>query len=111
MALVERPLAAVIAGPAFTSPRQLAGQTVGVSGDPSDLAVLHSIVAGSGGNPAAVKTLNIGYNNVTDLLSGRIKAATGFWNDEGVTLQRRQPGGFHVFRVQDYGAPSYPELV
>jgi ABC-type nitrate/sulfonate/bicarbonate transport system substrate-binding protein len=109
--IVEEPLAAVITSSAVTDPRQLAGQTVGVSGDPSDLAVLHSIVAGSGGNPSKVSTLDIGYNNVADLLSGRIHAATGFWNDEGVTLRRRKPGGFHIYRVQDYGAPSYPELV
>jgi putative hydroxymethylpyrimidine transport system substrate-binding protein len=109
--IVEEPLAAVLTASSVASPRQLAGQTVGVSGDPSDFAVLRSIVAGAGGSAAAVKTLDIGFNNVADLLSGRIKAATGFWNDEGVTLQRRKPGAFHVFRVQDYGAPSYPELV
>ena len=44
------------------------------------------------------------------LLAHRVAAATAFWNDEGVTLQRRRPG-YHVFRVDDYGAPSYPELV
>jgi putative hydroxymethylpyrimidine transport system substrate-binding protein len=108
--IVQRPLAAVIAGPQISSPRELAGRTVGVTGDPSDLAVLHSIVAGSRGDPAKVHTVNIGFNAVADLLSGRIQAATAFWNDEGVTLQRRKPG-FHIFRVDDYGAPSYPELV
>ena len=108
--IVQRPLAAVIAAPQISSPSQLAGRTVGVSGDPSDLAVLHSIVAGSGGDPAKVHTVNIGFNAVADLLSGRVQAATAFWNDEGVTLQRRKPG-FHIFRVDDYGAPSYPELV
>ena len=65
---------------------------------------------GSGGDPAKVKTITIGFNAVADLLAGRVAAATAFWNDEGVTLHRRQPG-FHVFRVDDYGAPSYPELV
>ena len=50
--IVERPLAAVIAQPSIRTPRQLAGQTVGVTGDPSDTAVLNSIVAGTGGNPA-----------------------------------------------------------
>jgi putative hydroxymethylpyrimidine transport system substrate-binding protein len=57
-----------------------------------------------------VRTIDIGYDAVSDLLSGRVLAATAFWNDEGVTLRRRRPG-FHVFRVDDYGAPSYPELV
>jgi putative hydroxymethylpyrimidine transport system substrate-binding protein len=110
MALVQRPLAAVIASPKLASPRQLAGQTVGVTGVPSDTAVLHSIVAGAGGMPSSVKTVTIGFNAVADLLAGRVAGATAFWNDEGVTLHRRRPG-YHVFRVDRYGAPSYPELV
>jgi putative hydroxymethylpyrimidine transport system substrate-binding protein len=108
--IVERPLASVIAAPAVTTPRRLAGRTVGVTGAPSDTAVLDSIVAGAGGRPRAVKTITIGFNAVSDLLAGKVAAATAFWNDEGVTLDRRRPG-FHVFRVENYGAPSYPELV
>ena len=112
MALVERPLASVIARPQFASPRDLAapGRLVGVTGDPSDLAVLRSIVAGSGGDPARLKTITIGYDAVPDLLAGRVAAATAFWNDEGVQLEH-DARGFHVFRVEDYGAPPYPELV
>ncbi|MGI9185660.1 MAG: ABC transporter substrate-binding protein [Solirubrobacteraceae bacterium] len=110
MAIVQRPLAAVIAAPQISSPRQLAGRTVGVTGAPSDTAVLHSIVAGSGADPARVNTITIGFNAVADLLAGRVAAATAFWNDEGVTIRRQRPG-FHVFRVDQYGAPAYPELV
>jgi putative hydroxymethylpyrimidine transport system substrate-binding protein len=110
MAIVERPLAALIAAPGIRNPRQLEGKTVGISGLPSDTAVLHSIVSGAGGDPRKVKTVTIGFNAVAALLSGRVAAATAFWNDEGVTLQRKRPG-FHVFRVDQYGAPSYPELV
>ena len=108
--IVERPLASVIAEPAVTSPRQLIGKTVGISGDPSDTAVLDSIVAGAGGQPKQLKTITIGFNAVSDLLAGKVAGATAFWNDEGVTLERQRPG-FHVFRVENYGAPSYPELV
>jgi NitT/TauT family transport system substrate-binding protein/putative hydroxymethylpyrimidine transport system substrate-binding protein len=110
MAIVERPLAAVIAAPQIHDPRQLQGRTVGVTGVPSDTAVLRSIVAGSGGDPAAVRQLVIGYDAVPDLIAGRVAAVTSFWNDEGVTLQRRDPG-VHIFRVDQFGAPSYPELV
>ena len=110
MGIVQRPLAAVIAAPGITSPRRLVGATVGVTGVPSDTAVLHSIVAGAGGRAAQLKTITIGFNAVADLLAGRVAAATAFWNDEGVTLPRRRPG-FHVFRVDQYGAPPYPELV
>jgi putative hydroxymethylpyrimidine transport system substrate-binding protein len=111
MAIVERPLAAVIAQSRYASPKDLEGQTVGVTGDPSDLAVLHSIVQGAGGDPSQLKTLTIGYNAVPDLVAGRVAGATAFWNDEGVQLAQTQPGGFRVFRVEDYGAPAYPELV
>lgn len=108
--IVEHPLASVIAQPRYVSPRRLAGQTVGVTGAPSDTAVLNSILVGSGARPAAVHRITIGFNAVGDLLAGRVAAATAFWNDEGVTLARRRPG-FQVFRVERYGAPAYPELV
>jgi putative hydroxymethylpyrimidine transport system substrate-binding protein len=110
MAIVERPLAAVIAQPQITNPRQLQGATVGVTGDPSDYAVLDSIVAGAGGRPRAVRTITIGSDAVADLLAGRVAAATAFWNDEGVALALRRPG-YHIFRVDKFGAPAYPELV
>jgi putative hydroxymethylpyrimidine transport system substrate-binding protein len=110
MAIVERPLSAVVAAPGIRSPRALAGHTVGITGVPSDTAVLRSVVAGSGADPARVKTITIGFNAVADLLAGRVAAATAFWNDEGQAVRSKRPG-FHIFRVEDYGAPAYPELV
>jgi putative hydroxymethylpyrimidine transport system substrate-binding protein len=110
MAIVQRPLASLIAAPSVRSPRQLEGRTVGITGVPSDTAVLDSIVAGAGGDPRAVRTITIGFGAVPVLLARRVAAATAFWNDEGVTLSLRRPG-FHVFRVDEFGAPAYPELV
>ena len=110
MALEQRPLASVIAQPRFKNPKQLDGQTIGVTGAPSDLAVLRSVVAGAGGKPSTLKTITIGYNAVPDLVGGRVAAATAFWNDEGIQLSHQKPP-FHVFRVEDFGAPPYPELV
>ncbi len=109
MAIVQQPLAAVIAAPQIATPRELDGSSapVGVTGVPSDTAVLHSVVAGAGGDPTDVKTITIGFNAVADLLAGKVAAATAFWNDEGVTLRAHNPG-FHVFRVDHYGAPLLP---
>ena len=109
-ALVQRPLASVIAARAVRSPRTLEGRRVGVTGVPSDDAVLRSTVRGAGGDPSRVRTVTIGFNAVSSLLAGRVAAATAFWNIEGVALARRARG-FHPFKVDDYGAPSYPELV
>ena len=110
MAVVQRPLAAVLAQPDIRTPKDLEGKRAGVTGLPSDDAVLRSIVAGAGGDYSQVKTTTIGFNAVQALLAGRVAGATAFWNAEGVALKERKPG-MREFRVDDYGAPAYPELV
>jgi putative hydroxymethylpyrimidine transport system substrate-binding protein len=110
--IVQRPLAAVIArgdGP-VQSPRGLEGQRVGVSGLPSDEAVVDSEVEADGGDPARVDEVTIGFTAVPSLAAGKVEAATGFWNAEAVTLQR-QGVPIRVFKVDRFGAPPYPELV
>ncbi len=112
MALAQRPLAAVIArgdGP-VRRPRDLQGRTVGVTGLPSDEAVVDSEVSADGGDPAKVGRVTIGFNAVSSLAAGRVDAATGFWNAEGVAL-RRQGVPVRIFKVDRYGAPPYPELI
>ena len=110
MALVQRPLAAVLADPSIARPRDLQGHDAGVTGLPSDDAVLSSIVAGDGGDPKLVKRVTIGFQAVPALLAKRVSAATGFWNAEGVALRARRPAT-RIFKVDDFGAPAYPELV
>jgi putative hydroxymethylpyrimidine transport system substrate-binding protein len=112
MPLVQRPLAAVIArgDGAVRRPRDLEGRTVGVTGLPSDEAVVDSEVAADGGDPELVDRVTIGFNAVAALAAGRVDAVTGFWNAEGVALRRRGVP-IAVFKVDRYGAPPYPELV
>jgi putative hydroxymethylpyrimidine transport system substrate-binding protein len=110
MALVQRPLAAVLAQPEVRRPRDLEGRRAGVTGLPSDVAVLRSVVRGDGGDPDTVRTTTIGFQAVKALLARRVDAATAFWNVEGVAVRERRPG-IREFRVDDYGAPPYPELV
>ncbi|MEA2332039.1 MAG: putative hydroxymethylpyrimidine transport system substrate-binding protein [Thermoleophilaceae bacterium] len=109
-ALVRRPLAAVIAGPGVRRPRQLEGRRVGVTGLPSDDAVLRAVVEGDGGNYGKVRRTTIGFSAVPSLVSGKVDAVVAFWNAEGVALRERGVPT-REFRVDDYGAPSYPELV
>jgi len=110
--IVQRPLAAVIArgdGP-VRRPRQMQGHRVGVSGLPSDEAVVDSEVEADGGDPARVERVTIGFTAVPSLAAGKVDAATGFWNAEGVAL-RRQGVPIRVFKVDRFGAPPYPELI
>jgi putative hydroxymethylpyrimidine transport system substrate-binding protein len=110
MALVQRPLAAVLAQPGVRRPRALEGRRAGVTGLPSDDAVLASVVRGDGGDPRRVHRVTIGFNAVPALVGGRVDAATAFWDVEGIALRARRPGT-HEFRVDEFGAPPYPELV
>jgi putative hydroxymethylpyrimidine transport system substrate-binding protein len=111
MALEQRPLGSLLAleKSGVTSPKGLEGQTVGVTGVPSDLAAVKSMVTHDGGDPTKVKTVTIGFNAVQNLIAGKVKAAVGFWNAEGVQLQQREPT--RIFKLDEYGAPPYPELV
>jgi putative hydroxymethylpyrimidine transport system substrate-binding protein len=109
-ALVQKPLAAVIAKASIARPSDLAGKTVGVTGLPSDVAVLNAVVSGDGGDFSAVKQQTIGFSAVPQMIAGKVDAVTAFWNAEGVTLHTR---GVKTsdFRVDRYGAPPYPEVV
>lgn len=108
--LVSRPLASVIARAGVARPRDLEGRRVGVTGLPSDIAVLKAMVDADGGNYSRVKTVTIGFSAVPDLITKKVDAATAFWNAEGVTLEQRGVP-VQVFRADDFGAPHYPELV
>jgi NitT/TauT family transport system substrate-binding protein/putative hydroxymethylpyrimidine transport system substrate-binding protein len=112
MPIVDAPLASVIArrDEPIPSPRALEGRTVGVTGLPSDEAVVDSEVGADGGDPSRVDRVTIGFDAVASLAAGKVDAATGFWNAEGVALQRHGVP-VRIFRVDEYGAPRYPELV
>ncbi len=110
MALVQRPLTAVLADAAVRSPHELAGKRVGVSGRRSDDAVLDAVVAGGGGDPATLRRTRIRGDAVRSLLAGKLDAVTASWNVAGVALTAARPQA-RVFRADDYGAPPYPELV
>jgi putative hydroxymethylpyrimidine transport system substrate-binding protein len=110
-ALVQRPLAAVIARrDEVRRPRDLEGKRVGVTGLPSDEAVLRAVVEHDGGDYDRVQKVTIGFSAVPSLITGKVDAVVAFWNAEGVTLRRRGVPT-REFRVDDYGAPGYPELV
>ncbi len=109
-ALVQRPLAAVVARPPVRRPSDLEGRRVGVAGLPSDDAVLRAVIEADGGDFARIRKTTIGFSAVPALVSRRVAGVTAFWNVEGVALRAR---GLDTreFRVGEFAAPRYPELV
>jgi putative hydroxymethylpyrimidine transport system substrate-binding protein len=74
-ALVQRPLAAVIArGSDVRRPRDLEGRRVGVTGLPSDDAVLRAVVEHDGGSFERVRRVTIGFSAAPSLIAGRVDA-------------------------------------
>ena len=111
--LISRPLTSVMAvkGSGVKTIQDLKGKTIGTAGIPYQDAYLDTILKRANLAKDDVKRVNVGFNLVPAMVSKKVDATLGaFWNVEGVELQRRRPG-FKVFKVGDYGAPSYPELV
>ena len=111
-ALVQVPLASVIAGDAeaVKRPSDLEGGEVGVTGLPSDDAVLDAVVEADGGDPSTIERTVIGFDAIAAVSAGRVDAATAFWNAEGVALKELGVPT-REFRVGDFAAEPFPELV
>jgi ABC-type nitrate/sulfonate/bicarbonate transport system substrate-binding protein len=91
-------------------PRDLENREVGVTGLPSDDAVLDAIVESDGGDPSTIDRTVIGFDSIASLSAGRVDAATAFWNAEGVTLKELGVPT-REFRVGDFASEPFPELV
>jgi putative hydroxymethylpyrimidine transport system substrate-binding protein len=112
-ALVQRPLTSIVALPGHhvSSVADLAGKTVGTAGIPYQAAELKTALQSAGVNPTTVREVNVGFNIVPALLSGKVAATLGgYWNYEALQLQllHKHPITIPVDRA---GVPTYDELV
>ena len=112
-ALVQRPLTSLIALPGthVTSVASLAGKTVGTAGIGYQTAMLDTMLRSAGVSPDDVKQVNVGFNLVPAMLSGKVDATLGgYWNYEALELElmHRKPV---VIPVDEAGVPTYNELV
>jgi putative hydroxymethylpyrimidine transport system substrate-binding protein len=112
-ALVQRPLTSIIALPGqhVRTVADLAGKRVGTAGIPYQAAELRTALGAAGVNPASVSEVNVGFNLVPAMLSGKVAATLGgFWNYEAIQLRllHRHPV---VIPVDEAGVPRYNELV
>jgi putative hydroxymethylpyrimidine transport system substrate-binding protein len=112
-ALVQRPLTSIIALPAahVSSVAQLAGKTVGTAGIPYQAAELHTALQSAGVSPASVKEVNVGFNLIPAMLSGKVAATLGgYWNYEAIQLQLMHKHPVTI-PIDHAGVPQYDELV
>jgi putative hydroxymethylpyrimidine transport system substrate-binding protein len=113
LALVQQPLQGimVLADSGIARPGDLAGKTVGYPGIPSQEAFLSAMLASDGLTMADVELINIGFELIPALASGRVDASLGaFWTHEPIVAAQE---GYEtaVLKVDDWGVPPYYELV
>jgi putative hydroxymethylpyrimidine transport system substrate-binding protein len=112
-ALVQHPLLAVMAlqEAQIARPRDLVGKTVGYPGIPSQEAFLATMLETDGASLADVELINVEFNLVPAVISGRVDAAMGaYWTHETI-LAEREGYPVDVLRVEEWGVPDYYELV
>ena len=112
-ALVQRPLTSIIALPSahVSKVADLAGKTVGTAGIPYQAAELRTALEGAGVNPATVKEVNVGFNLVPAMLSGKVAATLGgYWNYEAIQLAQMHRHPLTI-PINQAGVPQYDELV
>ena len=112
-ALVQHPLNSlmVLADSDIETPADLAGKTVAVTGLPADDAFLAAILDEVGHSMEDVETVNVGYDLMPAVLSGRTDAVIGvYWTHE-IILAEREGYPIRVFRIEEWGVPDYYELV
>jgi putative hydroxymethylpyrimidine transport system substrate-binding protein len=113
-ALVPTALNSIIArgDEGIRRPSDLRGKTIGEDGSQSTAAYLSTVLRHAGLDPAHdVTRVNVGFNLMPALLSGRVDAIVGgFQNVEGVQARARGLDPV-VFPVDQNGVPSYDELV
>ena len=95
----------------ITRPANLKGRSVGISGVASDDALLSTILGADGLTLDDVEIVNVGYDLLPAIASGRVDAVTGvYWNHETLIADRE---GYDVslIRFEDWGVPPFYELV
>lgn len=112
MCIVQHPLDTIMSlqRSHITRPRDLAGKRIGMAGTPGDRAMVAAVMRHDGIDPSRATLVNVGYNLLPALLSGRVDAVVGvYWTWEAI--QARMKGyPVNVLRVERWGVPNYCEL-
>lgn len=112
-ALVQHPLNVLMVrkSSGITSPAGLKGKKVGMAGVPADEAILTTMFKTAGISIGDVTLVNVGYDLLPALLSGKVDGVIGvYWTHETI-LAEQQGVPVTSFRVEDWGVPDHYELL
>lgn len=112
-ALVQHPLNTLMTlqSSGITEPSQLKGKTIGITGVPSDEALLETVLQTAGLTMDDVKTVTVGFDLMPALLGKRVDAIIGAYYVHEAILAQQQGQPVNAINVHEYGVPDYYELV
>lgn len=112
-ALVQHPLNTIMTleSSGITEPAQLEGATVGVTGVPSDDAMLSAVLESAGLSLDDVETVSVGFDLMPALLSEQVDAIIGGYYVHEAILAEQQGSPVHAMYVEEHGVPDYYELL
>jgi putative hydroxymethylpyrimidine transport system substrate-binding protein len=95
----------------ITSIKGLAGKKIGTDGDPTDTAVLNTILKKNGVTPSSTQQIAVSEGLIPAMLSGNVQAIIGgYRNVEAIQLKLQGQTPVE-YKVEDEGVPTYDELV
>lgn len=112
-ALVQHPLNCLmmLEESGIERPADLVDRAVGMAGLASDEAYLQTMLEHDGASMDDVEVVNVGFDLLPALLSGRVDAVIGtYWTHETI-LAEQEGNPVRYLRVEEWGVPDYYELV
>jgi len=96
----------------ITTPASLKGRKVGITGIPSDDAILQTLERTAGLSKGDVTPVSVGYNLVPALLSHKVDAILGgYRNVEAIQIAQQTGHPPVTLPVDHLGVPTYDELI
>jgi putative hydroxymethylpyrimidine transport system substrate-binding protein len=113
-ALIPTPLNSLMA-PADSKvkgPDTIKGATIAVAGLPFDDSILRTMREQQGLAEGDVKSVNVGFDLVPALLTGKADAAIGtYFNIEGIHIESETGEPPTIVKLEELGVPHYDELL
>ena len=113
-ALVQHPLNSVMAlpGSGIRTPKDLVDKKVGYPGIPNDILLVRTMVEGDDGNFDRVDLVNVGFDLVPALISGKVDAIVGaYWVHESILIKHQTGQDPIILKMEEWGVPDFYELV
>jgi putative hydroxymethylpyrimidine transport system substrate-binding protein len=112
--VVPVPLNSLIVSPDVTLTQlpEISGKSVGVTGIPSDDDIYNTMLKTAGLTEGDVTKVNVGFNLVTSLLSNKVDAIIGgYQNVEAIQVEQETGKKPTVYPANELGVPDYAELI